>query len=204
MSRLRKCVLCGETINNGEACVPFKKRYAHETCFNASMKVLSDDKQKKLADKKRTTTRKKKPVDDVKVIDKPVTEEECAEKKSLYAYIRKLKDIPAEESVPARISKNIQDYITKFNFTYSSIEKALSYFYEIKQNNVPEDDGLMGIVPYIHDQAQKYYQQIEKLGQISIEDSSFYKKRVVKISPQKLKKPFVPLDISTIGEDSCE
>lgn len=43
-----------------------------------------------------------------------------------------------------------------YNYTYTGILKALSYFYEIKKNPVP-DVKTIGIVPYVYEDAYYYY-----------------------------------------------
>lgn len=202
--RPKKCVLCEQIIKNGEVSVPYKNRYAHETCFNASIKALSDDKQKKLAEKKKKA-KKKSNVDDTKVIEKPVSEEECEEKRSLYKYIRKLENISEDEFVSPRIATNIQNYIKRYGFTYKMIEQDLYWYYEIRGCKVPEDDSLVGIVPYIHKQAQDYYSQVEDIMPVTKEtfDASYNTKNF-RINPRIKFRNIEPLDITKIGDTSNE
>lgn len=56
-----------------------------------------------------------------------------------------------------RVQKQINTYITEYNFTYSGILKALIYFYEVKGNSIEKSNGGIGIVPYIYKDAFNYY-----------------------------------------------
>lgn len=83
---------------------------------------------------------------------KKVQEEK--DKEALSAYINTLFKT---SYVDARIQKQIKQYIDEYNFTYSGIHKALIYFYDIKGNSIEKANGGIGIVPYIYQDAYKYY-----------------------------------------------
>lgn len=76
------------------------------------------------------------------------------DKESLNNYIIKLFKI---EYVDARIQKQIKQYVEEYNFTYSGIQKALTYFFEIKGNSIEKANGGIGIVPYVYKNAYDYY-----------------------------------------------
>ena len=64
--------------------------------------------------------------------------------------------------VYARIQKQIKNYVTNYGYTYSGIQKALIYYYEIKGNKFDESktNGGIGIVPYVYQNAFNYYYAI--------------------------------------------
>lgn len=56
--------------------------------------------------------------------------------------------------------KLIENYVNNYKFTYSGIEKALRYHYEIKKNPIEKANGKVGIVPYIYQDAFNYFYSI--------------------------------------------
>lgn len=86
------------------------------------------------------------------------------------------------------LSKEIEKYLTEpFNYTYTGILKSLVYWYEVKGNSLEKANNRIGIVPYIYEDAKKYYyalylanlQNIDK----DLEEIKQPKIRVVKIKP---------------------
>lgn len=59
--------------------------------------------------------------------------------------------------VTPRIRKQINQYMSEYNYSYTGILKALKYFYEIKKNNIDKSQNGIGIVPYIYNDAFNYY-----------------------------------------------
>lgn len=76
------------------------------------------------------------------------------DKINLDNYIMKLFNI---SYVDARIRKQINSYVEQYNYTYSGIQKALVYFYEVKGNSIKKANGGIGIVPYVYQHAYNYY-----------------------------------------------
>jgi hypothetical protein len=72
-------------------------------------------------------------------------------------YICKLFSI---EYIDARIRKQIKDMVERYHYTYSGIQGTLVYFFEIKRNSLDKANGGIGIVPYVYDEAKKYYETI--------------------------------------------
>ncbi len=84
-------------------------------------------------------------------------QKEAQDYKNLVAYICELYQIEA----PTRwMLKQIKDYKEQFNFTYRGIKTTLHYFYEIQEGNSVEDSMGIGIVPFVYDEAKRFY--IEK------------------------------------------
>lgn len=62
--------------------------------------------------------------------------------------------------VSARIRSQIKNMIDKYNYTYSGILGSLKYWFEIKGNSLEKANGGIGIIPYVYDDARKYYETI--------------------------------------------
>ena len=59
--------------------------------------------------------------------------------------------------VHQRVKRQINDFIQQYNYTYSGIRKSLVYWYEVKGNSIDKANGGIGIVPYIYQDAYRYY-----------------------------------------------
>lgn len=64
-----------------------------------------------------------------------------------------------KEFVPPFIQKQIKEYLS-LGYTYKGIYYALFYFYKTKKNTVKKLS--IGIVPYVYDEANRFYGEIEK------------------------------------------
>ena len=56
--------------------------------------------------------------------------------------------------ITLQIKKYMQDHP---DYTYSGIKRTLQYFYEIKGNPVDKTKVGIGIVPWVYDEAKRYY-----------------------------------------------
>lgn len=58
--------------------------------------------------------------------------------------------------------RQIKDYVTNYNYSYSGIRKTLVYYYEVKGNpfDIDKTGGGIGIVPYYYSAANLYYRAI--------------------------------------------
>lgn len=56
--------------------------------------------------------------------------------------------------ITLQIKKYLQDYP---NYTYSGIRRTLQYFYEVKKNPIEKSNGGIGIVPWVYEDAKRYY-----------------------------------------------
>lgn len=84
------------------------------------------------------------------------TKREKTDEEKFYIYIIELFKLD-DDFVPPRIQKQAQDYIKKYNYTYSGMLKALKYFYEVKHNDISKANGGIGILPYCYQDAYNYY-----------------------------------------------
>ena len=64
------------------------------------------------------------------------------------------------EKLPPTITKQIDKFASD-GYTFYGIEKALEYFYVLKEHPAQENVYSIGIVPYVYDEAKDYYQKIE-------------------------------------------
>ncbi|MGN0992836.1 MAG: hypothetical protein ACI4PE_02835 [Bacilli bacterium] len=72
----------------------------------------------------------------------------------LEKYIMKLF---SKEYVTARIKKQIKDYHKEYDYSFSGMLKTLKWWYEIRGNSIDKANEGIGIIPFIYDQAEKYY-----------------------------------------------
>lgn len=109
------------------------------------------------------------------------------EYKELLNYICKLFRV---DKVSYLITKQIADYTDKYKYSYKGIRKTLYYFFEIQENAIDNMTHTIGIVPYVYDEARKFYQEIYEANcnneRANIEEHS----RKVKIRPQDRTIPF--------------
>lgn len=64
------------------------------------------------------------------------------------------------EYVSPRIKNQIKTMMANYGYSYSGILGSLEYFFEIKGNSIDKANNGIGIVPYIYDDAKKYYETI--------------------------------------------
>lgn len=195
----RKCVICGQPIVDNNDSVPYKKRYAHTSCFNSFMKMAAKEKKAEIKEKAKDRKKKasnKKPQAELK---EAMSEEEYVLKKSYYDTLRRL---IGESKLDVKIYKVSEDYIKKYGFTFEGMQKALEYYFDFLEHEV--DGDCIGIIPYYYDKAQSFYQECleieeanKNLNQNSLKD--MYKVRKIKIQPKS--KGALMIDISKIGED---
>ena len=71
----------------------------------------------------------------------------------LELYIKKLFKKP----MSAKIKKQIVQFRRDYNYTYTGIKKTLVWWFEVQGNSLDKSNGGIGIVPYVYDDACKYY-----------------------------------------------
>lgn len=90
--------------------------------------------------------------------------EEDMDKKLLYDYLQK---ILGQDYNAAKVSKQINEFVEDKHYSYSGIYKTLYYFYDIKGGKREEAMGGIGIVPFVWDEAYKYYLGIHNANKIN-------------------------------------
>lgn len=115
---------------------------------------------------------------------------ELTDQEKLEKYIMELFN---SDYVYAKIKKQIQDYVTKYGYTYSGIHKALVYYYEVKGNKFDEGkaQGGIGIVPFVYQHAYNYYYAIWEAQQKQeyITDAASVEKFIPKVIEVKIPVP---------------
>lgn len=189
----RKCVICGEYIENNEDSVPYKNRYAHIKCFNVAMQLVTTNKSTKTKSKT-TSPSKPKPQKELK---EGLSEEEYQEKQKLCNYIRE----QTHRDLSIKIYKLIEDYKKKYKLSYNDMYMTL-YWYFTTQGNPVEGD-MVGIIPYTYDEAKA---NIEKMQELQ-KDCRDKLKHMEELYPSKtISSPIIgdrkidQIDISKIGE----
>lgn len=189
----RKCVICGEYIENNDEGVPYKKRYAHINCFNVAMKIVTIDKNKKTTTNTTTSSRKKPQ----KELKEGLSEEEYQDKAKLCDYIRE----KTKNDITVKIYKLIEDYKKKYKLTYKDMYMALYWYFSIEGN--PIDGDMVGLIPYIYDEAKKNMEMLQKAQEdceTKIEKlQEFYPNKTIN-SPVVGGRVIDQIDISKIGE----
>lgn len=95
----------------------------------------------------------------------------------LEEYIKKLFNI---DTIGIRIKKQIKEFREEYKYTYSGIKKTLHWWYKIKQHNIDESNGALGIVPYVYKDALNYYYSIY-MAQLINEDKTTYVNQIEEI-----------------------
>ena len=188
----RKCVLCGEWIDDNSQSIPYKNKYAHVLCFNTAMKVIKKDKDEKLSEKTKTKARSvSKPRAELK---EAVSEEEYAEKKQYYQYLREIMD----DELSAKVYALSDQYVTRYNATFKEMYQTLVYLHEIVEKELVGE--VVGLIPYYFTEAQNYFKSIEQVEEVNknIDVSKMYKEKVIRIQPKK--RTIKQLNIEDIGK----
>jgi hypothetical protein len=64
--------------------------------------------------------------------------------------------------ITAKIAKQIRDYRVAYGYTYSGMYYALEYWFEVRKTPIDKANQGIGIVPYVYDAAQEYFNNISK------------------------------------------
>ena len=188
----RKCIICGEWIENNSQSIPYKGKWSHEKCFQIAVKAIKKDKDEKLAEK---TKPKAKPAPKPKAeLKDAVSEEEYAEKKQYYQYLREL----INDELSAKVYALSDQYVSRYNFTFKEMYQTLVYLHEIVEKELVGD--IVGLIPYYLSEAQNYFKSIEQVEEVnkSIDISKMYKEKVVRIQPKK--RIIKQINIEDIGK----
>lgn len=115
---------------------------------------------------------------------------EKTDREKLEEYIKELFQI---SYIEPRVKAQIKKYVEEFNYTYSGIQKALYYHYEIKGGDKSKANGGIGIVPFVYQNAYNYFYELwlaqQKNKDIQIELYQPQVKEIVIPRPQrKIKK----------------
>ena len=188
----RKCIICGEWIENNSQSIPYKGKWSHEKCFQIAVKAIKKDKDEKLADKTKSKAKSKpKPKAELK---EAVSEEEYAEKKQYYQYLREI----INDELSAKVYALSDQYISRYNFTFKEMYQTLVYLHEIVEKELVGE--VVGLIPYYFTEAQNYFKSIEQVEEVNknIDVSKMYKEKIIRIQPKK--RTIKQLNIEDIGK----
>jgi hypothetical protein len=79
---------------------------------------------------------------------------EKTDREKLEEYIKELFSLAYIEP---RVKAQIKKYVEEYNYTYSGMQKALYYFYEVKGGDKSKANGGIGIIPYVYQDAYNYH-----------------------------------------------
>jgi hypothetical protein len=216
MSHVVLCPYCNTKFDRDkeEYAVIGTRRYSHASCMLREVQKNSNYKKKEIINpldnvicvfcKKPLS---KKDADCVMIGEGKYAHAECqklestrekTEKELLDDYIKELFQVPY---IDAKVRKQINSFIEKFNYTYSGIRKALIYHYEIKGGDKSKANGGIGIVPYVYQDAYNYHYNLwlaqEKNKNIQVETYAPKIKNITILKPErkvKERKLFTFLD----------
>lgn len=112
------------------------------------------------------------------------------DREELTAYLIHLFDLDEDYILPNWM-KQINQYKTEYDFTYSGMQKTLYYWYEILNHPKNKNYGL-GIIPRVYAQAREYFKNIYEANLRNAEkDLDAYKPRdiEIKITPPQRQIP---------------
>lgn len=107
---------------------------------------------------------------------------------NLEKYIKNLFKVT---NINIKTRKQIKDFRENYGFTYSGILKTLYWWYEIKGHTTELSKDGIGIVPYVYEDAEKYYYTLYMAKALN-QNINEYKPKIEEIeiaSPRVSKKP---------------
>lgn len=172
MSHIVICPYCKTKFDRDkeEYAVVSARRYAHVACMLREAEKDPNYVKKEIIDPLDNVTcafckkglSKKDPdcvmLNNNKYVHKACQElEESREKTDREKLEEYIKELFALSYIDPRVKAQIKKYIEEYNFTYSGMQKALYYFYEIKGGDKSKANGGIGIIPYIYQDAYNYH-----------------------------------------------
>ena len=172
MSHIVICPYCKTKFDRDkeEYAVVSARRYAHAACRLREAEKDPNYVKKEIIDPLDNVTcafckkglSKKDPdcvmLNNNKYVHKACQElEESREKTDREKLEEYIKELFALSYIDPRVKAQIKKYIEEYNFTYSGMQKALYYFYEIKGGDKSKANGGIGIIPYIYQDAYNYH-----------------------------------------------
>lgn len=211
MAHIVTCVYCKGRFDRDkeEYCQVSARRYAHAACMLREAEKNPNFEKKEIIDptdnvicaycKKPLS---KKDTDCVMIGNGKYVHAACknleehrekTDREKLEEYIKELFNI---SYIDPRVKGQIKKFAEEYNYTYSGMQKALYYFYEIKGGDKSKANGGIGIIPYVYNDAYNYHYNLwlaqQKNKDVQIE---LYEPKVKEITiprPQrKVKKRFL-------------
>ena len=112
------------------------------------------------------------------------------DREELLAYICELYQIPVPNGF---MLKQIKDFQETYGYKIKGIQMALHYFHEIKGH--PIDGQGIGIIPYIYDEAKRYYIELSNIKKKAAESPLITSTETVYLKPTpKKKKNYIDIE----------
>lgn len=127
-------------------------------------------------------------------------EEQLKKDKDKHDFFEYIKELYGSDYNYISISKQAENYIKQYNFTYSGMLKSLKWFYEVKGNSKESSNGRIGIIPYIYEEAKKYYYNLY-LAQQRNKDVQGYRLEVKEIVIASPRMYIAPPKLFDLGEE---
>lgn len=127
--------------------------------------------------------------------------QEERDQEALYNYC---KELFKEDYNYLKIKKQIESYIKNYQYTYSGMLKALKWFFEVKKENIEKANGGIGIVPYIYQDAYKYYYSLYLAQQRNEQKHNDYNVKTKVIVIESPRMWIAPPKLFNLGDDENE
>ena len=128
------------------------------------------------------------------------SDEEKKLEKDKHDFFEYIKEIYGTDYNYISISKQAESYIKQYGFTYSGMLKSLKWFYEVKHNDKESSNGRIGIIPYIYEDAKKYYYNLY-LAQQRNKDVQNYRLEVKEIVIASPRMYIAPPKLFDLGDE---
>ena len=116
---------------------------------------------------------------------------------NLESYIKKLFKI---DTVNVKTKKQIRDFREEYGYSYSGILKTLYWWYEIQGHTTELAKDGIGIVPYVYDDAERYYYTLY-LAKIVNDNINEYKPKKEEIEIASPRVYTQPLKLFKLDEE---
>lgn len=213
-----KCPICGKTFNaNKEDSVKSGRRYYHKECYETIATPKAEEVNEEEPKKKKV---------DMKVcfycgLKFDILSEEYGKpRQNRYAHIKCFQENYIEDDKYVdeiykylksllinydyqQCEKQRMGFIKKNGYTNEGMLLALKYFYDVKKQSPDRSGNRIGIIPYIYDEAQAYYEALEKKKEkinIDLKKQLDKKAIVVKVKGDEKRKNKGYIDFDKLGE----
>lgn len=85
------------------------------------------------------------------------------EEKDIENFFEYVKNLYKEDYNYLLTKKLAERFVKENKYTYSGMLKTLKWYHEIQNNSIEKAKGTIGIIPYIYNEALKYYYNLYKI-----------------------------------------
>lgn len=204
------CPICGVVFNaNKEPAIKVGARWYHQKCADENDVVKKHEEKVKKQNTKICVYCKKTfdTRNGYKKVQNRYAHPECFEKYHTEdeEYIEQIYSFLKEHLISydyVQCEKQRQSYVSKYGYTNKGMLTALKYFYDVRKQSPDRSGNRIGIIPYVYDEAQKYFEDLEKRKKKANEgliEQVKIKPIVIEIKGEQKRKPKGYIDLDTIG-----